>query len=56
LNGEKRWIGNGTIADYIVIWARNEDDEGRIQGFVVTKGSKGLVTKKMLGKLALRFV
>jgi glutaryl-CoA dehydrogenase len=30
INGSKRWIGNATFADYIVIWARNEDEEGRI--------------------------
>ena len=30
LNGRKRWIGNGTFADYIACWARNESQEGRI--------------------------
>lgn len=30
LNGKKRWIGNATIADYITIWAKNEDEGGKI--------------------------
>ena len=46
LNGHKRWIGNATIGDAI-IWARNEDDGGRIQAFVVEKGSPGYMPKKM---------
>ena len=30
LNGSKRWIGNATFADYIVVWAKNADDGNRI--------------------------
>lgn len=30
LNGSKRWIGNATFADYIVIWAKNEAEKGKI--------------------------
>ena len=30
LNGEKRWIGNATFADYIVIWAKNVDEGNKI--------------------------
>src|SRR5262249_4389112 len=37
LDGRKRWIGNGTIADLLVVWAR--DDEGEVSGFVVERGS-----------------
>lgn len=33
LHGQKRWIGNGTVADLVVVWAR--DDEGKVGGFVV---------------------
>ena len=55
INGQKIWIGNGTISD-VIVWARNEDDGGRIQAFIVEKGSPGLVAKKMEGKLALRSV
>ena len=30
INGQKRWIGNGMIADYLIVWARNMDDGKRI--------------------------
>jgi len=30
INGSKRWIGNATFADYIIIWARNEEEKGKI--------------------------
>jgi glutaryl-CoA dehydrogenase len=39
LDGAKRWIGNGTIADVIVVWARGED--GQVNGFLVEKGTPG---------------
>jgi glutaryl-CoA dehydrogenase len=39
LDGAKRWIGNGTIADVIVVWARGED--GHVNGFLVEKGTPG---------------
>ena len=42
VNGEKRWIGNATFADFITVWARNADDGNKVQGFVVEKGSPGL--------------
>ena len=54
LNGAKRWIGNGTHGD-VIVWARNKEDGGRVQAFVVEKGSNGMFCKKMLGKLGLRF-
>ena len=38
LNGEKRWIGNATMADYIVVWAKNRDDKNKVQGFVLERG------------------
>jgi alkylation response protein AidB-like acyl-CoA dehydrogenase len=56
INGCKRWIGNATFADYIIIWAKNVDDGNKIQGFLVEKGSKGLVTKKIENKYSLRIV
>ena len=40
LNGQKKWIGNGSIADYVIIWARGED--GAVGGYVVEKGTPGL--------------
>lgn len=56
INGEKRWIGNATFADYIIVWARNLDDGEKIQAFIVEKGSKGLTTKKIENKYSLRLV
>jgi glutaryl-CoA dehydrogenase len=55
LNGAKRWIGNGTFADLVIIWARDLDDD-KVKGFVVEKGTPGFTTAKMEGKLALRMV
>ena len=40
LDGEKRWIGNGTIADVIVVWARDTTD-GQVKGFLVEKDAPG---------------
>ena len=39
LNGAKRWIGNGTIADVIVLWARGED--GEVGGYLLEKDTPG---------------
>jgi glutaryl-CoA dehydrogenase len=55
LNGQKKWIGNATFADYIIIWARDLSD-GQVKGFVVEKGTPGLSTTKMRDKIALRVV
>ena len=55
LNGQKRWIGNGTIADIYFLWARNQKTK-KVQCFIVEKGTKGLTAKKMESKLALRAV
>jgi len=38
LNGEKYWIGNGTNADYIIVWAKNKSEQNQVQGFIVKKG------------------
>lgn len=56
INGEKRWIGNATFADYIIVWARNVDEGNKIQGFIVEKGSKGLKTSKIENKYSVRMV
>ena len=53
LDGAKRWIGNGTFADVVVIWARVADSD-TIHGFVVERGTPGFEATKMEGKLALR--
>ncbi len=56
ITGKKRWIGNGTFADYIIVWARNADEGNKIQGFIVEKGSKGLKTSKIENKYSNRSV
>ena len=55
LSGQKKWIGNATFADYVVIWARSVED-GQVKGFVVEKGTPGFSTTKMRDKIALRVV
>jgi glutaryl-CoA dehydrogenase len=55
LNGQKKWIGNATFADYIIIWARSLED-GQVKGFVVERSTPGLSTTKMRDKIALRVV
>ncbi len=55
LNGAKRWIGNGTFADVVVIWARDEADD-QVKAFLVEKGTPGFETSKMEHKIALRAV
>src|SRR5918997_5708500 len=55
LNGAKRWIGNGSIADVVVIWARSEED-GQVKGFLVEKGTPGFEAETMKGKGASRAI
>jgi glutaryl-CoA dehydrogenase len=55
LNGAKKWIGNATFADYIVVWARDVDDN-HVKGFVVEKDMPGFVPQKIEGKIAFRIV
>lgn len=52
LNGEKTWISNAPIADLMVVWAKNE--EGKVQGYLLEKGAKGLSAPKIEGKFSLR--
>lgn len=52
LTGSKNWITNSPIADVFIIWARNE--EGKIKGYLVEKGSPGLEAPKIDGKFSLR--
>jgi glutaryl-CoA dehydrogenase len=54
LNGAKIWISNSPIADVFVIWAKSEAHGGKIKGFVLEKGMKGLSAPKIDGKLSLR--
>ena len=55
LNGQKKWIGNATFADLIIIWARDLDD-GQVKGFIVEKDNPGFAVEKIHGKMALRIV
>ncbi|WP_370965882.1 acyl-CoA dehydrogenase family protein [Amycolatopsis sp. cg9] len=55
LNGAKKWIGNATFADYVVVWARDLADN-HVKGFVVEKGTPGFVPEKIQGKTAFRIV
>jgi len=52
LSGAKMWITNSPIADVFVVWAKN--DAGRIRGFILDKGMKGLSAPKIVGKMGLR--
>ena len=55
INGQKKWIGNATFADLVIIWARDLDD-GNVKGFIVEKGNPGFKAEKIKGKMALRIV
>ena len=54
LSGAKMWITNSPIADVFVVWAKSDEHEGRIKGFVLEKGMKGLTAPKVKEKLSLR--
>jgi glutaryl-CoA dehydrogenase len=54
LTGEKIWITNSPIADVFVVWAKSDAHDGKIRGFVLEKGMKGLSGPKIEGKLSLR--
>ena len=54
LTGSKTWISNAPIADIFVVWAKSEAHDGKIRGFVLEKGTKGLSAPKIGGKLSLR--
>ncbi len=54
LRGNKMWISNSPIADVFVVWAKSESHGGKIRGFILEKGMKGLSTPKIKGKLSLR--
>jgi glutaryl-CoA dehydrogenase len=55
INGTKKWIGNGTLADVIVVWARDTAD-GQVKGFLVEKGTPGYHARVIEGKGSLRAV
>jgi len=54
LSGAKNWITNSPIADVFVVWAKSDAHDGKIKGFVLDKGMKGLTAPKIEGKFSLR--
>lgn len=60
LNGRKRWIGNASIADVVIIWARDESD-GKVKGFIIEKNDdgsypEGYSTELITGKIGKRAI
>jgi len=54
ISGSKMWISNSPIADVFVIWAKSDSHDGKIRGFILEKGMKGLSAPKIQGKQSLR--
>ena len=54
IDGRKRWIGNGSICDVAVVWARTGD--GQVNGFLVEKGTPGYVGRPLTGKGSMRAI
>ena len=54
LSGSKMWITNSPIADLFVVWAKSDAHDGRIKGFLLEKGMKGLSAPAIKEKLSLR--
>ena len=61
LTGAKKWIGNGTVADVAIVWAKVEGEAdvdsnkaSAIRGFLVEKGTPGFISSLIEGKLSLR--
>jgi len=52
LNGVKRWITNGSLADVAVVWAKDDDDQ--VQGFLVERGQPGFTAVDMKTKVSMR--
>jgi glutaryl-CoA dehydrogenase len=52
LSGSKMWITNSPIADVFLVWAKN--DEGKIRGYLLEKGAKGLSAPAIHGKVGMR--
>ncbi|MBC7442711.1 MAG: acyl-CoA dehydrogenase family protein [Ramlibacter sp.] len=54
INGEKKWIGNGSVGDVTVVWAR--DDDGNVRGFLVEQDTPGYHAETITGKGSLRAI
>jgi glutaryl-CoA dehydrogenase len=55
IDGAKRWIGNGSVADVVVVWARDADD-GQVKGFLVEPPSPGYQASVIEGKASVRAI
>jgi glutaryl-CoA dehydrogenase len=55
IDGAKKWIGNGTLADVVVVWARDAEDH-QVKGFLVEQGTPGYDARRIDGKGSLRSV
>ncbi|HEX8216376.1 MAG TPA: acyl-CoA dehydrogenase family protein, partial [Allosphingosinicella sp.] len=54
LSGSKMWITNSPIADVFVVWAKSDAHDGKIKGFILERGMKGLSAPAIKQKLSLR--
>ena len=54
VSGAKNWISNAPIADVAIVWAKSDAHDGKIKGFILERGMKGLETPKIEGKFSLR--
>lgn len=54
LNGSKRWIGMGTLADVAVVWAKTDEEGEPMRGFLVPTDSEGYEANAITGKLSMR--
>jgi glutaryl-CoA dehydrogenase len=55
IDGAERWIGNGSVADVVVVWARDTSD-GQVKGFLVEPGTPGFEAQRIDGKGSVRSV
>jgi glutaryl-CoA dehydrogenase len=54
INGSKRWIGMGSIADVAVLWARTDEEGNPVRGFVVPTSTPGFEARDITGKFSMR--
>jgi glutaryl-CoA dehydrogenase len=54
LNGEKMWITSGTLADVAIVWAKVENEDNRVRGFLVETDRPGFSASEIHGKWSLR--
>jgi glutaryl-CoA dehydrogenase len=54
LNGEKMWITSGNVADIAIVWARVDDEDGKVRGFLVETDRPGFRADEIHGKWSLR--